>query len=58
CHVYVDEAFAAETGRASALEASMLDFAANVQPTSRLACPIRVTDDLDGLIVRLPESQH
>jgi 2Fe-2S ferredoxin len=58
CHVYVDEAFAAETGRASAMEESMLDFAENVQPNSRLSCQIRVSDDLDGLIVRLPESQH
>ena len=58
CHVYVDEAFAAETGRPSAMEESMLDFADNVQPNSRLSCQIRVTDDLDGLIVRLPESQH
>ena len=58
CHVYVDQAFAAETGRASAMEESMLDFADNVQPNSRLSCQIRVTDDLDGLIVRLPESQH
>ena len=58
CHVYVDEAFAAETGRASAMEESMLDFAENVQPNSRLSCQIRVSDELDGLIVRLPENQH
>ena len=51
-------AFQAETGRASAMEESMLDFAENVQPNSRLSCQIRVSDDLDGLIVRLPESQH
>ena len=36
----------------------MLDFAENVQPNSRLSCQIRVSDDLDGLIVRLPENQH
>ena len=58
CHVYVDENFAAETGRPSAMEESMLDFAENVEPNSRLSCQIRVTDDLNGLIVRLPESQH
>ena len=58
CHVYVDEAFAAETGRPAAMEESMLDFAENVQPNSRLSCQIRVKDDLDGLIVRLPENQH
>ena len=47
CHVYVDEDFQAETGRASAMEESMLDFAENVQPNSRLSCQIRVSDDLE-----------
>ncbi len=58
CHVYVDENFLDVTGRPSAMEESMLDFAENVEPTSRLSCQIRVSDDLDGLVVRLPESQH
>ncbi|WP_409019614.1 2Fe-2S iron-sulfur cluster-binding protein [Brevundimonas vesicularis] len=58
CHVYVDENFQDVTGRPSAMEESMLDFAENVEPNSRLSCQIRVSDDLDGLIVRLPESQH
>jgi 2Fe-2S ferredoxin len=58
CHVYVDEAWQGTTGEASAMEESMLDFADAVQPNSRLSCQIRVTDALDGLIVRLPEAQH
>ena len=58
CHVYVDENFAAETGRPSAMEESMLDFAENVEPNSRLSCQIKVSDALDGLVVRMPESQH
>ena len=58
CHVYVDEEWRAGTGTASAMEESMLDFADGVQENSRLSCQIRVTDDLDGLVVRLPESQH
>ena len=58
CHVYVDEAWADAAGKASAMEESMLDFAEQVEPTSRLSCQIRVSDALDGLIVRLPESQH
>ncbi len=58
CHVYVDEAWTAKTGAASAMEESMLDFAQNVEPNSRLSCQIRVTDALDGLIVRMPEDQH
>ena len=58
CHVYVDAAFEGKTGEKSAMEESMLDFADNVESNSRLSCQIKVTDDLDGLIVRLPESQH
>ena len=58
CHVYVDEACREATGSQSAMEESMLDFAEGVQENSRLSCQIRVTDALDGLVVRLPESQH
>ena len=58
CHVYVDAAWKDRTGTSSAMEESMLDFAENVEPTSRLSCQIKVTDALEGLIVRMPESQH
>ena len=58
CHVYVDEAWRDKTGTSSAMEESMLDFAEGVEPNSRLSCQIRVKDELDGLIVRMPESQH
>jgi 2Fe-2S ferredoxin len=58
CHVYVDPAFAAKTGEKSDMEQTMLDFANEVNETSRLSCQIKVTAELDGLIVRLPASQH
>jgi 2Fe-2S ferredoxin len=58
CHVYVDEAWRAKTGTPTAMEESMLDFAEGVEPNSRLSCQIKVSEELDGLIVRLPESQH
>jgi 2Fe-2S ferredoxin len=58
CHVYVDEAWREKTGTPTAMEESMLDFAEGVEPNSRLSCQIKVSDTLDGLIVRLPESQH
>ena len=58
CHVYVDEAWQGKTGSTSAMEDSMLDFAENVEPNSRLSCQIKVSDELDGLVVRMPESQH
>ena len=40
------------------MEESMLDFAENVEENSRLSCQIKVSDALDGLVVRMPESQH
>ena len=58
CHVYVDEAFMEKVGTPEDMEQSMLDFAENVKATSRLSCQISVSDDLDGLKVTTPESQH
>ena len=58
CHVYVDEAWTDKVGSPSAMEESMLDFAEGVKSNSRLSCQIKVTDELDGLTVTTPESQH
>jgi 2Fe-2S ferredoxin len=58
CHVYVSQDWLDKTGEKSAMEESMLDFAENVEPNSRLSCQIKVSDALDGLVVTLPESQH
>ena len=58
CHVYVDEAFLEKVGAPQDMEQSMLDFAENVQPNSRLCCQISVSDELEGLRVTTPESQH
>ncbi|WP_394693034.1 2Fe-2S iron-sulfur cluster-binding protein [Hyphobacterium sp.] len=57
CHVYVDEAWTGKIGEKSGVEESMLDFASDVQETSRLSCQIKVSPELDGLIVRMPEYQ-
>jgi 2Fe-2S ferredoxin len=57
CHVYVDEAWVEKCGKPSEMEEDMLDFAFDVRPTSRLSCQIRVSDAIDGLIVRTPEKQ-
>lgn len=57
CHVYVDEAWREKTGPPSQMEEDMLDFAFDVQPASRLSCQIKVTSELDGLIVRVPDKQ-
>ena len=57
CHVYVDEAWTARTGEAAAMEEDMLDFAYEQRPNSRLSCQIKVTEELDGLEVTVPEKQ-
>jgi 2Fe-2S ferredoxin len=57
CHVYVDDAWVEKTGSREATEEDMLDFAFHVKPNSRLCCQIRVTQDLDGLVVTVPEKQ-
>jgi len=56
CHVIVDAADADRLDAASAEEEDMLDLAVGVQPTSRLGCQIVLTENLDGLTVRLPDS--
>jgi 2Fe-2S ferredoxin len=57
CHVYVDEAWIAKTGLPSEQEETELDAAFDVRPNSRLSCQIKVTADLDGLVVRTPSYQ-
>lgn len=58
CHVFVDETWLAKTGERTVMEESILDFADGVEANSRLSCQIEVSDALDGLIVRMPESQQ
>ena len=59
CHCYVDEAWIDRVGEPSKTESDMLEFAASeTKPTSRLSCQIFASDELDGLIVRLPEAQY
>lgn len=57
CHVYVDDAWIDKLEKKSDLEDAMLEAVCDVKPNSRLSCQIKVSDELDGLIVRLPEKQ-
>jgi ferredoxin len=54
CHVVVAKDWFGSLPRASEDEEDMLDLAAGVTPTSRLACQITLTEALDGLEVRIP----
>ena len=57
CHGFVDEAWMAKVAPASADELQMLDGLLNTGPTSRITCQISLTDEMNGLVIRLPESQ-
>ena len=57
CHVVVDEAWMAKVGQPGDREESMLDLNPEREATSRLSCQIPVTDELDGLVVKVPEFQ-
>jgi ferredoxin, 2Fe-2S len=57
CHVYVDEAWREKVGPPTPMEEDMLDFGYQVRENSRLSCQIRVTEELDGLVVTTPERQ-
>ena len=58
CMCYVDEQWAATLNRASDMEHAMLESAAGDKPNCRLSCQITLTNDMDGMTVRLPESQY
>ena len=58
CHCIVDDAWIERVGPPSETESQMLEFSASeTQPGSRLSCQIFVDGSLDGLVVRLPETQ-
>ncbi len=57
CHGYIDAEWAAKLPPISETEAFMLEGVPEPRPTSRLCCQIRMTPELDGIVVRLPQEQ-
>ncbi len=57
CHVYVDQAWIDKLPAREDMEEDMLDFAYEPNERSRLTCQLKVTPELDGLLVQLPEKQ-
>ena len=56
CHVIVDAADFETLPPASEEEEDLLDLAAHAARTSRLACQILLTDEIESLTVRIPAS--
>ena len=57
CHVYVAKEWIEKLPPKEDSEEDMLDFAFDVKDNSRLSCQITVSDELDGLVVNMPEKQ-
>ena len=58
CHVYVDSNWVEKIPEKEDMEEDMLDFAYSPDENlSRLTCQLQVTEEIDGLIVRMPEEQ-
>ncbi len=57
CHGYIDDAWLGKLPPMEAEEEAMVEFANEPESNSRLTCQIHMTEELDGLIVRLPETQ-
>lgn len=57
CHVYVDPGWTDKVGEKGEMEEILLEEVCDPLPNSRLSCQIKVTEELDGLVVRLPEKQ-
>lgn len=61
CHVYVDEkwlsAVESVSGAAGETESALIEWTDEPRSNSRLACQIKLTEELDGLTVRLPATQ-
>ena len=59
CHCFIDEDFAAKMPAMESDEDEMLGFAAEERRSgSRLSCQVKMTDDLDGIVVSLPAEQN
>jgi ferredoxin, 2Fe-2S len=58
CHVYVHPDWVSKLPPKEEMETDMLDFAHEADPErSRLTCQLKVTSELDGLVVHIPEMQ-
>jgi 2Fe-2S ferredoxin len=57
CHCFIAEDWSVVAGEADPMEESMLGMRPDRTDSSRLSCQIQVSDDMEGMVVRLPEYQ-
>lgn len=58
CHGYVEQEWIGKVSQKSQGESDLLQSAPSTTSESRLTCQIRVSEELDGIVIRLPASQY
>ena len=57
CHVIIDPEWASRLKPITEIEDGMLEYAMGREATSRLSCQVNISDELDGMVVRIPAEQ-
>ncbi|PCJ16069.1 MAG: 2Fe-2S ferredoxin [Gammaproteobacteria bacterium] len=57
CHVFVDDKWIEKVGQPHSAEEAIMSLNPDRTSNSRLCCQIKVSDELDGLVVHVPEFQ-
>jgi len=58
CHCYVEAGWLERLAAPSDMEAAMIECVIAPRPESRLTCQLRLSEDLDGLVLHLPAAQY
>jgi 2Fe-2S ferredoxin len=58
CRIYLAPEWRAKVGDPQTDELVLLEYVDEHDPNARLSCQIKTTDDLDGLVARMPERQY
>lgn len=57
CHVYISDAWTEKLQAAEVMESDMLEYAYEPDASSRLSCQLRITPEMEGLVIRVPSQQ-
>lgn len=57
CHVYISDEWKEKLQAAEVMESDMLEYAFEPDASSRLSCQLRITPEMEGLVIRIPSQQ-
>ncbi|PYB78848.1 2Fe-2S ferredoxin [Pseudomonas sp. LB-090624] len=57
CHVYISDEWKEKLQAAEGMESDMLEYAYEPDASSRLSCQLRITPEMEGLVIRVPSQQ-